>query len=85
MSFIHAVIAFEALHGLAQLGWLLAAAPSIAVALTNYPKVASVWNTIAKILNVVSILAHKDSPGTLKPLFVQSKPPPVVGIPVMSK
>lgn len=58
--------------------------PSLIVALTPYPVEQGVAKVILQILNVFSILTHKDSPGSLKPPVVQSKPPEVIGSSVVA-
>jgi hypothetical protein len=74
-SFFAAVIAFEQAHWQGELAAAISQLPSIIVALTPYPKVDGFLKNCLKLLNVVSLLTHKDSPGTLKPPFVQSQPP----------
>jgi hypothetical protein len=83
-GFFSAFWAFEQLHWQGQLALALTQLPSIIVALAPYPKAAGLAQTIFKILNLFSFLAHRDSPGTLKLPFKQSKPPTVVGSPVSS-
>ena len=64
---------------LSALPVLIAALPSLIVALTPYPKEASWAKTLLTILQALSVLQHKDSPGTLKLPFTLCKPPAVVG------
>ena len=66
-------------YGPGLLAALVTILPSVIVALTNYPTVQGVLKTILQVLNFFSGLAHKDSPGTLKLPFTQSKPPAVIG------
>lgn len=77
-----AVIAFEQAHWQGELAAAISQLPSIIVALTPYPKVDGFLKKLLQALNVVSLLTHKDSPGTLKPPFVQSQPPGIIGQPV---
>src|SRR5579859_3972298 len=56
--------------------WAIATLPSVIVALTPYPQVQTF---VVRVLNALSILAHKDSPGTLKLPLTMSRPPEVVG------
>lgn len=51
--------------------------PSVITGLTAYPR-TKFW--LSTLLDFLSVLAHKDSPGTLKPPLTLCKPPPIVGI-----
>lgn len=56
--------------------WLvLAGLPSIITALTAYPKAGGVVKVLKTVLNVLSVLTHHDSPGTMKSPLTMSKPP----------
>lgn len=49
---------------------------SVATRLTPYPKAGGVVTALRVVLDVLSVLTHKDSPGTLQlPLVQRSKPP----------
>lgn len=78
-AFFASIYAFEVLHWQGQLALILSQTPSIITALTPYPKAAGAWKTISQILNVFSLLSHRDSPNTLKAPLTQSQPPLVVG------
>lgn len=67
--------AYEVANWTSQLAWLIAALPSLIVAATPLPKVSAALKVVSKILNFFSLLTHKDSPGTLKLPFTQSRPP----------
>lgn len=56
--------------------WLVVAGlPSIITALTPYPKAGGAVKALSVVLNVLSMLTHHDSPGTMKLPFTMSKPP----------
>jgi len=40
--------------------------PSIIVGLTNAPQQKNIWGVLKIVLERISILTHRDSPGTLK-------------------
>ena len=85
-ALFNAIVAFEAIHWQVQLAWLITALPSIIVAATPYPRFSAALKKLSWFLNLFSVLAHKDSPDqTLKAPFTQSKPPLVVGTPVLVK
>ena len=48
---------------------------SLVVGFTDYPTTKSVLDVILRLLNFVSLLVHRNSPGTFKPPFVNSDPP----------
>ncbi len=54
---------------------LLFLLPSLITALTPYPKAGGVVKVLSFVLNLGSVLVHKDSPGTLKAPLVQSQDP----------
>ncbi len=56
--------------------WLVVAGiPSLITALTKYPQAGGVVKALQTILDLLSALTHKDSPGTLKlPLSVSTPP-----------
>jgi hypothetical protein len=59
--------------------WLPVAAillSSVATALTKYPKAEGWVAGIQKVLDVLSFLTHRDSPGTLQLPLVQRSAPP---------
>lgn len=72
-------LTFEAAHWQAQLALAVTQLPSIIVALTPYPKEQGLAKKVLQVLNLLSFLVHKDSPGTLKFPFLQSPPPGVIG------
>jgi hypothetical protein len=78
-SLFAAILTYESAHWQAQLSWFVAALPSIIVAATPYPRVSAVLKKISWLLNLFSVLTHKDSPNTIKAPLTQSKPPVVVG------
>lgn len=51
--------------------------PSIIVGLSDHPKEANVLNTI---LQVLSVLTHRDAPGTFKPPGVKGPPPALIAL-----
>ena len=60
--------------------WLVVSLlPSLITGLSPYPKAAGVVSALRKLLSLLSILTHSDSPGTLKPLLVPAKMPAKVG------
>jgi hypothetical protein len=65
----------------ASLGWggwvALAAAvlPSLVVALTRYPRASGAVSAALAVLDRLSVLAHSDSPGTVKLPVIRSEPP----------
>ncbi len=74
-----ALPAFDAAKFAARLAsyWplLLFLLPSLITALTPYPKAGGVVKVLSFVLNLGSVLTHKDSPGTLKAPLVQSQDP----------
>lgn len=61
---------YEVLFGVA-----IALAPSLVTALTRYPRTASIAASVARVLDVLSVLTHRDSPGTMKAPGTRSKQP----------
>lgn len=56
--------------------WLVALGiPSVITALTSYPKADGAVKVLKVLLNVLSVLTHADSPGTLKLPLTMSKRP----------
>jgi hypothetical protein len=53
----------------------LIALPSIITALSNYPKAAGLESALKTVLNLLSVLSHADSPGTMKFPGTMSKAP----------
>jgi hypothetical protein len=49
--------------------------PSMITAFTNYPRVDGFLKGFLRFVNIFSVLAHKDSPSTLKAPIVNSDPP----------
>jgi hypothetical protein len=62
------------------LGIAVAIIPSLITGLTPYPRVDGALTTLLKVLNIFSVLVHRDSPSTLKAPFTYSKPPPGVSV-----
>jgi len=65
------------------LGIVVAVLPSLIVALTPYPKVEGFAKTVLQVLEVFSVLTHKDSPGTLKLPLTLARPPAIAALFVM--
>jgi hypothetical protein len=74
MSF-HDVYAWTVAHGPAIAGVLLLALPTVITGLSEYPKAAGVTSFLKVVLNLLSVLTHKDSPGTFKLPLTLSQPP----------
>lgn len=75
MSLDHALAAVKAaLPVLVPI--LIALLPSVITALTPYPQAAGVVRYLKLGLNLLSLLTHYDSPGTLKAPLTVSAPPP---------
>ncbi len=56
--------------------WLIIAGiPSMITALTKYPKADGVVQALKFVLNMLSVLAHDDSPHTMKPPLTMSRAP----------
>jgi hypothetical protein len=67
-------------QGPTWIGLLITLLPSLIVAATPFPKVDGFLKGALRVVNVFSLLVHKDSPGTLKLPFVNSDAPvPVKG------
>lgn len=67
-----ALVAFWHVWGNVILTILFAALPSVIVGLTPNPKAAGVVKALSFALQLLSILTHKDAPGTFKlPMTVQ--------------
>lgn len=82
-ALLKSVWAFEVIHWEGQLALALSQLPAVIVACTNYPTVDGFLKTLLRLLNLISLLAHKDSYNqTLKLPFTQSRPPAVLGAPV---
>ena len=72
---MNAVVAYLQASWPTWLGIAVAALPSLITALTPYPKVEGFLKQLLQILNLFSILVHKDSPSTLKLPLTFSRPP----------
>jgi hypothetical protein len=59
-------------------GVLVIVLPALITALARYPRAGGVVKALQVVLDVLSWLTHRDSPGTLKvPIVMRSKPPAV--------
>jgi len=57
-------------------GILVVVLPALITALARYPRAGGVVKALQVVLDVLSWLTHRDSPGTLKvPFLMRSKPP----------
>lgn len=56
------------------LGLVLAIMPTFITGLTKYP---NAQGFLRKVVDFLSLVSHKDSPGTFKAPLVKSKPPSV--------
>jgi hypothetical protein len=74
MSF-HDLYAWALAHGPAIAAVLLLALPTLITGLSEYPKAAGMVSFLKVVLNLLSVLTHKDSPGTFKLPLTLSQPP----------
>jgi hypothetical protein len=58
---------------------LLALLPSLINGLTDYPNLATGLGKFQSVLGLLSVVVHKDSPGTFKVPLTHSPPPEVIG------
>jgi len=74
---MHDIWSFLAAHWYGVAIFLVTVLPSIIVGLSNHPNEASILNTL---LQVLSVLTHRDSPGTFKPPGVKGPPPALIAL-----
>lgn len=80
------LVVFEKANWQGQLALALTQLPSLIVAATPYPKVDGFLKSLFQFLNIFSFLAHKDSAAqTLKMPLTQSRPPLVIGTPILQQ
>lgn len=75
MTAIVAAYSFYLAHQGAILAFLFAVLPTLITGLTAYPQAQGTVSALRLILNVLSVVSHKDSPGTFKlPMTVSADP-----------
>jgi hypothetical protein len=79
LKFLSDAYAFALAHGPAGVTLLLVLIPSLITGLSEYPKAASFVSFLKVLLNLLSVLSHRDSPGTFKLPFTFSQAPAVLG------
>lgn len=70
-----AAYAFACAHGPAIAIFLLAALPTLITGLSSYPRASGFVDFLKVLLNLLSLVSHRDSPGTFKAPLTISKAP----------